>query len=60
MDHLVGLYYEPESKRFLNEKLENVVYGWEDSPMSIFHEDFFTDEEFSELPFDEVDGDLPY
>lgn len=60
MDHLVGLYYEPESKRFLNEKLENVVYGWEDSPMSVFHEDFFTDEEFGELPFGEEVGDLPY
>ena len=28
---LIGLYYEEESKRFLNEQYENKIYGWEDS-----------------------------
>lgn len=30
-DYLVGLYYEVESKRFLNDKTENKVYGWQDN-----------------------------
>ena len=29
-DVLIGTYYEPESKRFLNEKYENITYGWYD------------------------------
>lgn len=27
---LVGLYYEEDSRRFLNEPYENKIYGWED------------------------------
>lgn len=27
-DHLVGLYYEPESRRLKNSISENVLYGW--------------------------------
>ena len=27
---LVGLYYEEDTKRFLNEPYENKIYGWED------------------------------
>ena len=27
-DYLVGLYFEIESKRFLNERFDNVMYGW--------------------------------
>jgi RecA/RadA recombinase len=30
VDLLVGLYFEPESKRLLNEAYENKVYGWQD------------------------------
>lgn len=29
-DHLVGLYYEKESKRLLNETYDNYVYDWQD------------------------------
>lgn len=29
-DEMVGLFYEKESKRFLNEKFENIVLGWQD------------------------------
>lgn len=29
IDEFVGLYYEPQSKRLLNEKHENRMYGWE-------------------------------
>lgn len=28
-DYIVGLYYEVESKRLLNESYENLVYGWQ-------------------------------
>lgn len=30
VDHLVGLYYEIESKRFLNDFTDNYCYGWQD------------------------------
>lgn len=30
MDFLVGTYFEIESKRMLNTKYENLVYGWQD------------------------------
>lgn len=29
LDEFVGLYYEPQSKRMLNEQHENRMYGWE-------------------------------
>ena len=31
-DHLVGLYYEPESRRLKNSVAENVIYGWYEQP----------------------------
>ena len=34
-DYMVGLYYENESKRFLNEKFENLNYGWQDKPVEL-------------------------
>ena len=30
MDYFVGLYYEVESKRLLNEPFENKNYGWQE------------------------------
>lgn len=30
VDFMVGLFYEPESKRLLNVRFENVCYGWQD------------------------------
>ena len=30
VDLMVGLYYETESKRLLNDRYENVVYSWQD------------------------------
>lgn len=32
MDHLVGLYYEPETRRIKNTLAENIIYGWNDEP----------------------------
>lgn len=33
VDHLVGLYYEPETRRIKNNPAENIVYGWSDTPV---------------------------
>ena len=33
MDFLVGLYYEPESRRFKNYIAENIMYGWYETPI---------------------------
>ena len=33
VDYLVGLHYEIESRRFLNEMSENKVYGWYKQPV---------------------------
>jgi replicative DNA helicase len=33
-DDFVGLYFEPSSKRMLNEKHENKLYGWESEDLS--------------------------
>lgn len=30
VDYLVGMYYEVESRRFLNRLDENIIYGWEE------------------------------
>ena len=32
VDHLVGMYYEIESRRLKNDVAEHVVYGWQDEP----------------------------
>lgn len=32
VDYLVGMYYEPETKRFKNYKAEHIVYNWEEQP----------------------------
>lgn len=31
VDKLIGLYYETESRRFLNDKFENPIFGWQDN-----------------------------
>ena len=33
VDYLVGMYFEPETRRFKNYKAENIHYGWEDEPV---------------------------
>lgn len=63
MDELIGLFYESESKRFLNEKYENFTYGWEKPPTEFLRQDSMVEINASFLPFDdedEEDGDLPY
>lgn len=33
VDYLVGLYFEPESRRLKNSVAEHIVYGWANEPM---------------------------
>lgn len=51
-DFLVGVYYETESRRFLNYQYENINYGWIQKQASIGFDDFPQSTEFD-------DGDLP-
>lgn len=65
MDELVGMYYEKESKRFLNTRFENPIYGWQtietqptldDSQFNGYmpiknNEDFLNNSINTELPF---------
>jgi hypothetical protein len=32
VDHLVGMYYEMESRRLKNSIAEHIVYGWQEEP----------------------------
>lgn len=59
-DVFVGLYFEIESKRFLNEPYENIIYDWQellDEPLPVTPEmkpdlgAFFSDKDISEAPF---------
>lgn len=33
VDYLVGMYYEPESRRLKNSIAENIIYGWQEEPI---------------------------
>lgn len=35
VDYLVGMYYEPETKRFKNSVAEHIIYGWSDQPQEV-------------------------
>ena len=39
VDFLVGLYYEPETRRIKNNVAENIVYGWQEQPVQTEIED---------------------
>ena len=60
-DFLVGLYFEPSSRRFLNDPLEYKVYGWQDPEPPPSAEVAYGD--FGAFSADteawEDDGDLP-
>lgn len=56
-DYLVGLYYEPESRRLKNEKSEYVHYGWEEPPEPGLPPPPPGDTEFDDM---EGIGDLPF
>lgn len=33
VDQMIGLYYEPETRRIKNDAAENIVYGWKEQPV---------------------------
>lgn len=41
VDHVIGLYFEKETRRIKNDPAENVVYGWRETPTQapLFEED---------------------
>lgn len=43
VDHLVGMYYEPESRRLKNEIAEHIIYGWIEEPTQIKMDDGYSD-----------------
>jgi archaellum biogenesis ATPase FlaH len=56
VDHLVGMYYEMESRRLKNTIAEHVVYGWIEEPTQVtfdYHDDHrpFIDYSLDEAPF---------
>lgn len=56
VDHLVGMYYEVESRRLKNTIAEHVVYGWIEEPTQVtfdYHDDSrpFIDYSLDEAPF---------
>lgn len=56
VDHLVGMYYEVESRRLKNTIAEHVVYGWLEEPTQVtfdYHDDSrpFIDYSLDEAPF---------
>lgn len=67
-DYFVGTYFERESKRFLNEKFGNFVYGWQEldsnvatytMPDPVPTIEFKTSEFNDDLPFHPIDK-LPF
>lgn len=64
VDYLVGMYYEPESRRLKNSVAEHIVYGWQDPPTQVLMPmgDEFANNDFEEVrnPFGECEDDLPW
>lgn len=68
MDFMTGVYFEKESKRFLNEPFENIVYDWqeigyesvatEQPPMPTFYSESFMSEKELLTPLD--DSEIPF
>ena len=48
VDHLVGMYYEMESRRLKNSIAEHIVYGWQEEP-NVYEQP--KDESQSTMPF---------
>ena len=62
VDHLVGMFFEPESRRLKNSIAEHIVYGWEEAPTQVAMpmEDEFAVNDFESSPFGSDDEDLPW
>ena len=57
VDHLVGMYYEIESRRLKNTIAEHIVYGWDEQPNVYIPQD----ESQQTMPFSAFDGsEVPF
>ena len=52
-DYLIGLYYEPETRRIKNDVAENIIFGWQEQPVQT------AIQAPEDLPLDDTD-DLPF
>lgn len=58
VDHLVGMYYEMESRRLKNSIAEHIVYGWQDEP-NVYEPQ--QDESQQTMPFSPFEGsEVPF
>lgn len=60
VDYLVGMYFEPESKRFKNYQSEYIHYGWEEQPNQQFISYEQPNEQHNGLPFAPTEGEAPF
>lgn len=63
VDYLVGMYFEPESKRFKNYQSEYIHYGWEEQPnqQSIPYEQPQEVKPENDMPFAPMEeGEAPF
>lgn len=59
VDHLVGMYYEVESRRLKNSVAEHIVYGWQEEPLQVTIQDAGKEQE-QPLPTSPFDGACPF
>lgn len=55
VDEVIGLYYEKETRRILNDPAENLVYGWDEPPVEV---PIFAETEPGHIPDDVWYGKL--
>jgi archaellum biogenesis ATPase FlaH len=60
VDHLVGMYYEVESRRLKNSIAEHVVYGWAEEPTQAQMSYNENVETISDSPFEPFEGEAPF
>lgn len=60
VDHLVGMYYEMESRRLKNSIAEHIVYGWQEEPTQVHIEYNESSESEPIERFDAFEGEAPF
>jgi hypothetical protein len=60
VDHLVGMYYEMESRRLKNSIAEHIIYGWQEEPTQVRIEYNESSESEPIEPFDAFEGEAPF
>lgn len=59
VDHLVGMYYEVESRRLKNSVAEHIVYGWQEEPQQVTIQ-YAGQEHEQPLPTSPFGGSCPF